>query len=104
MSKYEIYISELAQKDLQKIADYLSLQLLEPGISKNIMAQIDTAILGLQNMPQRYSLVSDKSIQKANVRKMVVKNYIVFFKVYEEKNRVGIVRILYGRRNWQKMI
>ena len=104
MPKYEIYISELAQKDLQKIADYLSLQLLEPGISKNIMTQIDTAILGLQNMPQRYSLVSDKSIQKANVRKMIVKNYIVFFKVYEEKNRVGIVRILYGRRNWQKMI
>ena len=104
MPKYELYISELAQKDLQKIADYLSLQLLEPGISKNIMAQIDTAILGLQNMPLRYSLVSDKSIQKANVRKMVVKNYIVFFKVYEEKNRVGIVRILYGRRNWQKMI
>ena len=104
MPKYELYISELAQKDLQKIADYLSLQLLEPGISKNIMTQIDTAILGLQNMPQRYSLVSDKSIQKANVRKMIVKNYIVFFKVYEEKNRVGIVRILYGRRNWQKMI
>lgn len=104
MSKYEIYVSERAQKDLQKIVDYLSLQLLEPSISKNIMAKIDTAILGLQDMPQRYSLVSDKSIKKAGIRKLVVKNYIVFFKIYEEKKRVGIVRILYGRRNWQKMI
>ena len=55
-------------------------------------------------MPYRYCLVAYNLLKKVGIRKLIVKNYIVFFKVYENKKTVGIVRIMYGRRNWQKMI
>ncbi len=104
MTKYEVLVSEQAQNDLKEIATYLSSNLLEPNIAKDILSEIDKSILSLEEMPYRYCLLSDNLLKKVGVRKLVVKNYIVFFKVYETKKTVGIVRIRYGRRNWQKMI
>lgn len=104
MTKYEVLVSEQAQKDLKEIVNYLSSSLLEPNIAKNILSEIDKSILSLEEMPHRHCLVSDNLLKKVGIRKLVVKNYIVFFKIYETKKTVGIVRIMYGRRNWQKMI
>ena len=104
MTKYEVLVSEQAQRDLKDIANYLSSNLLEPNVAKNILSEIDKAILSLEEMPYRYCLVADNLLKKVGIRKLIVKNYIVFFKVYETKKTVGIVRIMYGRRNWQKMI
>lgn len=104
MTKYEVLVSEQAQKDLKEIANYLSSNLLEPNVARSILFEIDKSILSLEEMPYRYCLVSDNLLKKVGIRKLVVKNYIVFFKIYETKKTVGIVRIMYGRRNWQKMI
>ena len=104
MTKYEVLVSEQAQRDLKEIVNYLSSNLLEPNVAKNILSEIDKSILSLEEMPCRYCLVSDNLLKKVGIRKLIVKNYIVFFKVYETKKTVGIVRIMYGRRNWQKMI
>lgn len=104
MTKYEVLVSEQAQKDLKEIANYLSSNLLEPNVARSILFEIDKSILSLEEMPYRYCLVSDNLLKKVGIRKLMIKNYIVFFKVYEAKKTVGIVRIMYGRRNWQKMI
>ena len=104
MTKYEVLFSEQAQRDLKEIVIYLSLNLLEPNVAKDILSEIDKSILSLEEMPYRYCFVSDDLIKKAGIRKLIVKNYIVFFKVYEARKTVGIVRVMYGRRKWQKMI
>lgn len=104
MTKYEVLVSEKAQRDLKEIANYLSSNLLEPNIAKAILSEIDKPILSLEEMSYRYWLVSDNLLKKVGIRKLVVKNYIVFFKVFETKKTVGVVRVMYWRRNWQKMI
>ena len=79
MTKYEVLVSEQAQKDLKDIANYLSSNLLEPNVAKNILSEIDKSILSLEEMPRRCCLVSDNLLKKVGIRKLIVKNYIVFF-------------------------
>ena len=51
-----------------------------------------------------FALFKKSEDQYINFRKVKVNNYIVFYKV-EEKNRiVEIVRIMYARRNWTKIL
>ena len=40
MTKYEVLVSEKAQRDLKEIANYLSSNLLEPNIAKAILAEL----------------------------------------------------------------
>lgn len=85
MTKYEVLVSEQAQRDLKDITNYLLSNLFEPNVAKNILSEIDKSILSLEEMPYRYCLVSDNLLKKVGIRKLIVKNYIVFFKVYETK-------------------
>lgn len=85
MTKYEVLVSEQAQRDLKDITNYLLSNLFEPNVAKNILSEIDKSILSLEEMPYRYWLVSDNLLKKVGIRKLIVKNYIVFFKVYETK-------------------
>ena len=45
-----------------------------------------------------YDIIDDDFIKKLEIRKIIVDNYIVFYRI---KNKtIEIVRIMYGRRNW----
>ena len=99
MTKYEVLVSEQAQKDLKEVANYLSSNLLKPNVARSILFEIDKSILSLEEMPYRCHSVADNLLKKVGIRKLIVKNYIVFFKVYETKKAICVVRIMYARRN-----
>ena len=54
----------------------------------------------LSNNPKLYSIIDDEYIKKLGLRKLMVNNYLVFYKILEEEKIIQIVRIMYGRRNW----
>lgn len=41
---------------------------------------------------------------KREIRIIKVNNYIVFYRLEEKNKIVEIVRIMYGRRNWTKIL
>ncbi|WP_084688926.1 type II toxin-antitoxin system RelE/ParE family toxin [Sporolactobacillus inulinus] len=38
------------------------------------------------------------------MRKIVVDRYIIFYLIHEEEHVVTISRILYGKRNWERLL
>lgn len=104
MDKYEIYVTDNAHKDLKGIHDYISLNLLEPNISKNIISEIDKTVLSLEIMPNRFEKVKNKYFSNRSVRKCFSNNYIILYSVNENKKTVTIIRVLYGKSNWVKLI
>ncbi len=104
MSKSHIEITEPAEKDLYEIGRYIATELLEPAIAKKVVGKIGDAILTLEALPLRNSLVSDERLSKIGIRKILIDNYIVFYVVSEEYKTVTIIRILYGRRDWVSLI
>lgn len=100
MDKYKIEITKPAENDLRSIGIYISKELLEPDTAKKVVAKIGEAIMKLEELPLRNSLVSDERLSTKGIRRIIIDNYIVFYIANEENRLVTIVRIQYNRRDW----
>jgi plasmid stabilization system protein ParE len=92
-------ISEPAENDLRDIVRYISAQLSAPMTALKMMETIEDAIAELSDIPQGRPLVIDDHLSSMGYRKLIVKNYIVFFTVNEKEKVVDVERILYARRD-----
>jgi plasmid stabilization system protein ParE len=100
MAKYRVDVSEPAENDLRDIVRYISAQLSAPMTALKMMDTIEEAITGLAVIPQKCPLVTDERLAMMGYRKLLVKNYIVFFMIDEKSKVVDVERILYARRDW----
>ena len=98
MNQYNIRYSKEAKQDLINIKKYIKYNLQEPNIANKLIAKIRKEIENLVNDVAIYNIIDDDFIKKLEIRKIIVDNYIVFYRI---KNKtIEIVRIMYGRRNW----
>ena len=102
MSKYIIEYSKDSRQDLMDIKRYIKYNLQEPTIANNLITKIRKEIDKLANDPEIYPIVDDVYIKKLEIRKIIVDNYIVFYRV--QNNIVEIVRVIYGKRNWIRLL
>ncbi len=102
MKQYNIEYSKEARQDLIDIKRYIKYNLQEPTISQRLISKIKTEIDKLKNDPEIFSIIDDDFIKKLEIRKLIVDNYIVFYRI--KTNNIQIVRVMYGRRNWINLL
>ncbi|MEG0409074.1 MAG: type II toxin-antitoxin system RelE/ParE family toxin [Bacilli bacterium] len=104
MEKYNVIIEPIAEEDLIEILTYITTTLHETDIAKQIYFLIRTQILTLELFPFRYAHIIEEPYRTMGIRKIPVKNYIIFYFVDEEEKDVHVFRILYNRREWKNLI
>ncbi|MDR1051346.1 MAG: type II toxin-antitoxin system RelE/ParE family toxin [Deltaproteobacteria bacterium] len=104
MTKYRVDVSESAENDLRDIVNYIIMQLSAPLAAKTLLETLEKSLFGLEDMPYSHQLVRDERLSILGYRKLIVKNYVIFFIINEDDKVVDIVRILYGRRNWLNIL
>ncbi|MFA7467944.1 MAG: type II toxin-antitoxin system RelE/ParE family toxin [Desulfotomaculaceae bacterium] len=104
MKRYRILMTEPAAGDLQQIAEYIAKELREPITARKLVDKIKEAIISLAEMPTRHSTVNDERLATAGIRNFPVANYIVFYVISEKNETVTVIRILYGRRDWEHLL
>lgn len=104
MDVYDVAVNEPAEQDLRDIARYISSQLNAPTSALNMVRMIRAAIGKLETDALLHPLVRDDRLAAMGFRPMVVKSYIVFYVVSENEKTVDVDRILYGRRDWKKVL
>lgn len=104
MAQYRVDVSEPAENDLVDIVRYIASQLSAPISALNIMELLEEAMAGLSDMPQRCPLVADERLSQMGYRKLTIKNYVVFFTIDEKNKVVDVERILFGRRDWLRIL
>lgn len=104
MNKYNIEISEDERLDLKDISKYIKNNLQQSDVAKKLINRIRRAIYNHPNNPKLYSIIDDDYIRKLELRKIIVGNYIIFFKVIDSIYKIQIIRIMYGRRNWKNLL
>ena len=102
MKKYNIEYSLDAKQDLIEIKQYVKYNLQEPEIAQKLILKIRKEISTLKNNPEIYTIIDDDIIKKLEIRKLIIDNYIVFYRI--KNNNIQIVRIMYGRRNWINLL
>ena len=98
--RYEVKISGKAKDDLKYIVTYIYETLNEPTIAKKYAKIIKEKIKTLEYFPQKYGIIDDDPIFDLKIRKLIIKNYIAFYRINENKKIVTIERIIYGRADW----
>lgn len=104
MAKYKIKFSKDARNDYFNIIRYIKYKLFEPDIANNYAKMIKEEINKLEYTTQSFAIIPNDTIKYNNIRKLIIKNYIVFYRVNESDKMVNIERILYGTSNWEEII
>lgn len=101
---YKIQLSIQAKQDYTKIISYLKNDLMEPDIAEKYANLINNEIYSLKDNPQKFAIIDNENLKKYNLRKLIIKNYIAFYRVDENKKLVNVERILYNKMNWKNIL
>jgi len=90
---YEVKLLSLAEKDIDEICSYLSqFYPSTPGKFLDALEKNLDNIAFKPNMYQKYEYNKE-------YRKVVMGDFLIFYKADEENNQVYVYRILHGKRN-----
>lgn len=96
---YEVIYLPTARRELEEAVTYIAIDLAAPEAAFALVDAVDEAVRALAEMPYRHAMYHSMYALEREVRFVPVKNYNVFYVVYEEEKVVEIWRILYQRRN-----
>lgn len=104
MKNYRVFMTQTATEDVQSIADYITDELRAPDAAKRLVAEIREAVVHLGEMPFRQGLAGDRHIAGQGIRTMPVENYTLFYIVSEQERTVTIIRVLFNKRDWVRLL
>ena len=92
---YEIIYLPTARKQLEDIVDYIAVELAAPDAALDFIEEVGKATKSLAEMPYRHPIYHTSFALLEEVRWISVKNYNVFYKIFEEEKTVEIRRVLH---------
>ncbi len=104
MDNYSVMISATAGEDAAGIADYIAYTLLDPQAAIRLIGRLKEAVNSLKTMPERHPLVAEGYLALRGIRMICVENYCVFYTVDKAEHNVTIIRILYKKRAWERLL
>lgn len=103
MSSFNILVTQDAENDLKNIRDYIASNI-SKKTSVRIINLIKSSIERLSLFPQFAPAVKYEPWNSLGVRRIVVKNFLVYYRVVLEENTVYILKVTYGRHNQQTVL
>jgi toxin ParE1/3/4 len=101
---YKVNVMQSARADMRDIYHYIAKDLQNPEAATKRITDIKVAMQSLKTMPARFALVQDSSLAQEGYRFVVVKTHLVFFIIRKETRTVSVIRVLYERRNWARLL
>ena len=101
---YQVAFLPIARQDMIDIIRYISLELASPDAAEILAVEMIEKAEGLALFP--YKNVVHQMIKplKYEYRKLFVKNYVLFYWIDEERKIVTIARVLYARRDFERLL
>lgn len=100
----KLLFSPEARQDLLNIGDYIAIELCNPSAALNLTEKIYSALSAACTFPESGLKVNNEYITDKTVKKLVVDNYLVFYKVVESLNALLVLRIIYGMQNYKDIL
>lgn len=104
MERYEVKITPYALWQMREITQYISATLQSPVNAKAWLNRMKEEMATLSTMPARISLTEEEPWHSQGIRKMVVKNHLVYFWVDTPHLRVWITAVVYGRQSQREQL
>lgn len=96
--RYEVKLTQQAQEQLRATVAYIARELQAPETAERMLDALYDA-LTRSLFPARASLTPEEPWRSYGVRRLPVKNHLIYFGIDEDARRVQVTAILYGRRD-----
>jgi addiction module RelE/StbE family toxin len=90
---YEVKLLRRAAKDIEEICQYLSQ--FYPGTPGRFLDELEKTLGGLAQNPY----MSAEYERNKTYRRLIVQDYLVFYKIFKPGKMVKIYRVLHGKRD-----
>ncbi len=103
-NEYEVKVTMQALEQMGAIVHYISYDLMAPEAAENLLNDLKAALMKLSVLPKRHSLIDEEPWRSEGVRKIVVKNFLVYYWVDDESNKVQVTAVIYNKRDQIKQL
>ena len=100
---YRVEVSDKANNDLNKILFYIARELVAPQAATAFVEAVYACYDRLEDNPFTYEVCRDPKLQSKGYRRVVIKNYIMLYKIYDQE-LVIVHRFFYGRQDYANLI
>ncbi len=101
---YKLEFLPIAKNDMLEIVKYISEELKNPVAASKLAEEFIASAENICIFPYSNNVyIPIKSLEK-EYRRIIVKNYMMFYTVNEDTKAVTIMRVIYAKRNIDKQI
>ena len=104
MKKYIVEISKTATQDLENIISYLRYNLSGDIIADKYKILFKQELKNLENIAGSMSILDESLTGHKDIRKVNVRNYVIFYIVDEENSKARVLRIGHAFMDWEKYL
>ena len=101
---YTIKYSTSSKIDIKTSITYINNVLQNPFAGNRLRIEVQATVRNLKEYPYKHPIITDLLLTSYKIRFVQIKNYLLFYTVTEEIKTIYIVRFLYSRRNWQRIL
>ncbi len=101
---YNLEYLPVARNDMIDIVRYISNELNNPIAAKRLAIELIDAGEGILKFPYANPAYIPIRPLKHEYRKLLVRNYMMFYRVDEEKKMVTVARVIYAKRDYEKLL
>lgn len=102
--KYNYVLTETAENDIDEVFSYISEDLSNTIAATDLADELEEKLSEICKNPLSGRIVENDFLKRDDIRRFLVRNYIVYYVIDEENCRVAVLRMVYGRRNQDEII
>jgi plasmid stabilization system protein ParE len=104
MNDIKFLLSKPAYRDIENIIDYIANDLSNPSAAISFRDKLYSSFKTVCMFPESCPYLTNEYVKDKTLRKMVVDNYIAFYRYEKENNRIIVMRVLYGLSNYFEIL
>ena len=101
---YKVTITDAASGDLGEIIGYIATVLANPQAAASLADKIAACYDDLSRTPYMYSQCKNLRLQALGYRRVSIRNYIMVYRIDEERKTVYVLRFFYGPSDYERLI
>lgn len=101
---YKVTITDAASGDLDEIIGYIATVLANPQAAASLVDKIAACYDDLSRTPYMYGQCRNLRLQALGYRRVSIRNYIMVYRVDEERKTVYVLRFFYGPSDYERLI
>ena len=104
MDTYEVRITSIALEQINKIREYILYELCSPIAAKKLLEYFYKGINSLSVFPERHKVVKEYPWGDEGVRKLIVKNYFVYYIVDTGSKIIQVLGVIYSKQDQENIL